>query len=384
MTRNHVEYYRHYYGNWCPEVYHSMYVDRHNSDHIRVAPCCQAVSKIEKVKDFDFNTSAHLTQIREKFDLEQRPAECIKCWQAEDLGSQSRRMGAIDFFQLNEVDRQVSLQSIDYSATWACNLACVMCGPHSSSFWSTQKNLSKGYLSKIGRHFQNQNNFLDTLEMADLKKIHFNGGEPLLNNDHTDMLIKLEQQDVLKNTQISYNTNGTTMPNNKTIDLWSQAQLVKIYFSIDAVGPAFEYIRWPGVWSEICKNILDMKNDLPSNVMFGFNSTVGCYNLLEMEDVWNWFDQNISTNREGDVSNFCWQFANKFDPHYLNTDIKNLAIDQLKHIRALDGIVEYLESPAEHKENRGWMQYLSDLDTTRGTDWMTSLKIGKYIKETSC
>jgi hypothetical protein len=127
-----------------------------------------------------------------------------------------------------------------------------------------------------------------------------------------------------------------------------------------------------------------MKNDLPSNVMFAFNSTVGCYNLFEMDDVWNWFDQNISTNREGDASTFCWQFANKFDPHYLNTDIKNLAIDQLKSIKALDGIIKHLELPTEHKENHGWMQYLSELDIIRGTNWMTSLKISKYIKETTC
>ena len=384
MSKNHVDYYTNIYGNWCPEVYRSMYVDRHNSDHVCVAPCCQAVSKVEKVADFDFNTSPHLTQLRQQFDLDQRPAECIQCWQAEDLGSRSRRQGAIEFFQSTKIDRQVSLQSIDYNATWACNLACVMCSPKFSSLWATQQNLHKKELVKIGRYFRNQNNFLDTLEVSGLKKIHFNGGEPLINNDHTDLLIKLEQQDVLKNTEISYNTNGTIMPNNKTIDLWSKSRLVKLYFSIDAVGAAYEYIRWPGIWSQTCKNMLEMKNDLPGNVMFAFNSTVGCYNLFEMDDVWNWFNRNISTNREGDASIFCWQFANKFDPGYLNANIKNLAIEHLKSVEALDGIVKYLESGTEHKENRAWMQYLSELDTTRGTDWMTSLKIGKYIKEMPC
>jgi hypothetical protein len=157
--------------------------------------------------------------------------------------------------------------------------------------------------------------------------------------------------------------------------------LVKLYFSIDAVGPAFEYVRWPGVWSQTCKNMLDMKRDLPSNVMFGFNSTVGCYNLFEMADVWNWFDQNISTNREGDVSDFCWQFENEFDLRCLSTDIRNLAIEQLKSISAFDGLVKYLESHTEYKEDSGWMRHLSHLDSTRGTSWADSLKIAKYIKE---
>jgi sulfatase maturation enzyme AslB (radical SAM superfamily) len=361
-----------------------MFIDRHNSDHVRVAPCCQSISKIEKVADFNFNTSVHLTQLREKFSRGEKPNECSRCWQAEDLGSRSRRQGVIEFFQLPEVDHTVVLQSIDYNATWACNLACVMCRPQSSSLWATQQNLHKSELSKIGRYFRNQNNFLDTVPVNDIKKIHFNGGEPLLNDDHLNLLDKLERQDVLKNVQISYNTNGTIMPNKKTIDLWSKSLLVKLYFSIDAVGPGFEYVRWPGVWSETCKNMLDMKQDLPSNVMFGFNSTVGCYNLFEIEDVWNWFDQNISTNREGDVSDFCWQFAQQFDLRHLNTDVKNLAIDQLKSIPALSGIVKYLESVIDHKEDLGWAQYLSELDSVRSTNWKDSLKIAKYMKEKSC
>jgi len=372
------------YGNWCPEIYRSMFIDRYNRDHVRVAPCCQAVPGVEKVADFNFATSPHLIQLRERFNRGEKPYECNRCWHTEDLGNRSRRQGAIEFFQLTEIDQSVSLQSIDYNSTWACNLACVMCGPESSSLWATQQNLSKGQLLKIGKYFRNQNNFLDKLDVATVKKIHFNGGEPLLNNDHADMLIKLEQQDVLKNTQISYNTNGTIMPSKKTIELWSKSRLVKLYFSIDAVGPAFEYIRWPGVWSQTCKNMLDMKNDLPSNVIFGFNSTVGCYNVFEMEDVWNWFDQNISTNREGDASDFCWQIAHKFNPGYLSLDIKNLAIAQLKSIPSLDGIVRYLESHITHKEDLKWVQYLSGLDSVRGTDWASSLKIAKYMKEKSC
>ena len=372
------------YDNWCPEIYRGMFIDRHNSDHIQVAPCCQADTSIEKVIDFDFNTSAHLTQLRERFDRGEKPKECSKCWQAEALGSRSRRQSAIEFSQSTEIDRSVLLQSIDYNATWACNLACVMCDPQYSSLWAKQKNLDKKELSTIGRNFRNHNNVLDNVSVTGLKQVHFNGGEPLLNDDHTDLLFRLEQEEILKNVNLSYNTNGTIMPNTKTIDIWSRARLVKLYFSIDAVGAAFEYVRWPGVWSQTCKNMLDMKRDLPSNVMFGFNSTVGSYNLFEMEDVWNWFDQNISTNREGDVSDFCWQFANKFDPGYLNNDIKNLAITQLKSISALDGLVKYLASTTSHDENKDWMKYLSELDSARGTSWTDSLKIAKYIKEKSC
>ena len=225
---------------------------------------------------------------------------------------------------------------------------------------------------------------LDAVDMQHIKKIHFNGGEPLLNNEHTDLLLRLEQQGVLKDVFISYNTNGTQMPNEKTIELWSKARLVKLFFSIDAIGPAFEYIRWPANWNQTSKNMLDMKQSLSSNVMFGFNSAVGSYNLFEMIDVWNWFDQNISTNREGDESDFCWQFVTNFDIKHLPLRIKIEAIDQLSKISALQGVSNYIESTLAHAEDPVWMQQLSQLDLTRNTNWKNSLYIAKYIKEIIC
>jgi hypothetical protein len=360
-----------------------MFIDRHNNDHVRIAPCCQASTGLEPSDGFNFNTSTHLTQLREKFNKGERPVECSRCWQAEDLGHKSRRQSAIEFFQLPTVDRSIVLQSIDYNATWACNLACVMCSPESSSLWAKNASLTKVDLKLIGRHFRHKNNVLGNVNLTDIKKIHFNGGEPLLNDDHTDMLFKLDQQGVLENVFISYNTNGTQMPNKKTIELWSKARLVKIFFSIDAVGSAFEYVRWPANWEQTNKNISDMKQLLPDNVMFGVNSTVGSYNLLEVDDVWNWFNQVISSNREGDESDFCWQFANNFDVKFLPRQIKVEVITRFDSISALSGIVAYLTATLDHEENYTWLQQLTKLDSVRGTNWKNSLRIAKFIKETT-
>jgi organic radical activating enzyme len=105
----------------------------------------------------------------------------------------------------------------------------------------------------------------------DIKKIHFNGGEPMLNKDQVSLLDRLD----LSNVFISYNTNGTVYPDQKIIDLWKQAKLVKLFFSIDATEQAFEYIRYPAKWAEVADNMIRMRDELPSNVMFGINATVG-------------------------------------------------------------------------------------------------------------
>lgn len=385
------------FNNWCPEVYRSVYIDRFNDDQVEVAPCCQAVTKLESVDTFDFVYSPYLNQLRRDFDQGLQPQACQSCWNAEKHGHKSRRLSAIEFFQDQEPNRQVQLESIDHSSTWACNLACVMCGPTNSSFWATQKNIDKDALKDIGRSFQKSNNILERFDLSHVKKIHFNGGEPMLNGDQVTLLKKLEQQDVLKNVFISYNTNGTVMPDKKIIDLWSKSRLVKIFFSIDAVGKACEYVRWPAQWSDICNNVISMRADLPSNVMFGINTSVGSYNVLEIPDVFAWFDQNISTNREGDPSDFCWQLVRDFwidhrlkqapvdaDLKFLPQHIKDLAITQLESIPQLSGIVSYLGSHTNYTSNLDWIKLFEELDLARGTDWKQALKISNHIKESMC
>jgi hypothetical protein len=368
-----------YFDNYCPEIYRSVYIDRHNDTHVKVAPCCQAGRKLEPVETFDFKTSPYLNELRQEFDHGEYPDACERCWSTEKIGQKSRRQNAIEFFQESQCDATVELQSLDHSSTWACNLACIMCNPDTSSLWATQENLTKDQLISVGRYFQRSNNFLDKLDLHNLKKLHFNGGEPLLNNDQVDLLTKLDQQRALNNVFISYNTNGTQMPSNKIIDLWSRARLVKLYFSIDAVDQAFEYVRWPGNWNQTSENMLHMKATLPSNVMFGFNVTVGSYNLFEVKDVYHWFNQHIKYNKEGDASDFCWQFAHNFDPKHLSREIKLRAIDEFKSISELHGIAVYLEANLNCVEDQTWMSQLDTLDSKRNTAWKKSLKIAQII-----
>jgi len=365
-------------SNWCPEIYRNIFIDRHNDDHLRVAPCCQAASRVESLKGFDFYTSPYLQDLRQRFNQGDRPIECARCWENERLGQKSRRQSAIEFLNLAEESHEVILESIDHSSTWACNLTCIMCGEINSSSWATEVGTSRENLQKMGRLFQRRNNFLDQLDIRHIKKIHFNGGEPMLNDDQANLLARLNQQGVLKNVFASYNTNGTIMPNDRIINLWKQSRLIKLFFSIDATEHAFEYVRYPGRWEGTAKNILAMKKDLPGNVMFGFNITVGTYNILELLDLYKWFQENISCNRENDSSDFCWQIAYNYDPAWLPVEIKQQAIRELKDIAEYRGIVSYLKKHINYVAVENWVQSLDQIDQRRGTNWRQSLRIGKY------
>jgi MoaA/NifB/PqqE/SkfB family radical SAM enzyme len=258
-------------------------------------------------------------------------------------------------------------------------MACIMCNPKYSSLWATELDYKSDDLIKIGRQFQNKNNILSNLDVSGIKKIHFNGGEPFLNNHQLDLLKILEEQQVLKNVFISYNTNGSVFPDKKIVDYWSCSRLVKLFFSIDATGPAFEYIRWPGKWNQVSENIQRMRDTLPSNVMFGINLTVGNYNLLELKDLWHWFETNIATNREGDSSDFNWQIAKNFDPLTVNNEVKQQVTKDLKNIAPMAGILNYLNStPQLVNVNNNWISIFDSYDQKRMTSWRTSLKISEY------
>lgn len=365
--------------NWCPEIYRGLFIGRYNDDKISVAPCCQSVHRITPVQDFEFDKDIYLNSIRQQFDNGKKPNECKRCWDAEDLSIKSRRQSAIEFYNIKTDYYNVNLECLDYSTTWACNLSCIMCGPHNSSTWATELNLSKQDLKTIGRLSTNKNTFLLSIDTSGIKKLHFNGGEPLINNDHVIFL-----NNVIKNNKnqlfVSYNTNGTVFPNDITIDLWKSINLVKLFFSIDGTDDAYEYIRWPGNWQHTADNILKLKTDLPGNIMFGFNVTIGCYNVLEMPSIWQWFTDNLKVNREGDESDFNWQLASNFNPLHLNKKAKLAAIDQLYKIDVFAGLAADLEQSLSAKTDHTWTGKLDEIDRRRGTDWKSSLRVGQYYQ----
>lgn len=362
--------------SWCPEIFRGIYIDRVNDDQLRVAPCCQADSKIEQLAGFNFTKSPYLKHLRNEISQGKKPNACHMCWQAESVGHKSRRHSAIEFYQIEYGDERVTLEGLDHSVTWACNLACIMCGPENSSTWANEMLMTKADLFQIGKLFQKQNNFFDNLDTTSLKKVHFNGGEPLLNNDQIGFLERLDSQDVLEDVFISYNTNASIYPSTRLIDFWARTRLVKLFFSIDATEAAFNYIRWPADWSAVENNILTMKQELPSNVMFGFNVTVGTYNIFELKKVREWIDHNLASNREGDPTDFNWQIASNFDPKWLRKDVKKTAIDYLGS--DINGLASYLQSYIEYPSSDHWIQALDRIDIRRGTQWKQKLMIGNY------
>ena len=384
-----------HYGTWCPRIYHGLYIDRWNDDEVRIAPCCQANQKIVPRETFDFYTDPYLTSLRQQFDLGQRPRECNRCWEYEKInettGNLSRRQRSIEGFekarQRSVPDRRVMLSLLDYASTWVCNLACVMCRPLNSSLWSAELKQTKEERKAIGRLYElkPRPDLIGPMQFDEFYQVHFNGGEPLASDEHIKVLQKLEREGRLATTMISYNTNGTMYPTKEVVDLWAQAKRVHVSFSLDAIGPAYEYIRHPSSWENVSTNMLRMRQEMPRNVEFGCTAAVGAFNVFEMPALWQWYSMHLAPNEEWQNSRFSWQFVDQMDLGTLRDYIKADAIEALKDIPILAGIANYIRTAPDKPRpdaagHKLWIYQLEDIDSRRGTRWRDALAIGKYYR----
>lgn len=354
-------------SSWCPELYKGLFVHPIGKDEIGISPCCLSTTKKIIGSEFDFENNEYLTLLRNT----PKHNACNRCWETESTGGYSKRQAAIDYYKIAPADK-IELNSLEYNVTWACNLACIMCGPHYSSTWAKELNI-KDNRDKIT---QAQNKIIEKLDKSKITRIHFNGGEPLINDEHTNILNQIE---TLSECKVTYNTNGTILPSDRTLKVWQDAKMVRIFFSIDATGDAFEYIRWPARWDNIQSNIEWYITNSPSNVMFALNVTVGAYNLFEMIDLYKWYSDVMLTNREGDESEFHWQPAHNFDPRWINLEAKKDAIEMLGNRPVLTQISEYLKNTGMLESSK-WIEKLDILDQRRNLNWRQVLKIGKYYK----
>jgi MoaA/NifB/PqqE/SkfB family radical SAM enzyme len=129
--------------------------------------------------------------------------------------------------------------------------------------------------------------------LNDIRYIEFTGGEPLLIEEHFSMLQGMVDRGIAHNVEIHYNTNGTHYPELAEA-IWKHFKCVEIAFSIDDIGPRFEYQRSNAVWAEVCDNLdrfRDLKEILP-NIELQVCTTVNVFNVRYLGDVAAWLERN--------------------------------------------------------------------------------------------
>jgi hypothetical protein len=248
-----------------------------------------------------------------------KPPSCLKCYKEEDAGHNSKRMWETAYWEkrvdldtlLAETNEDGStppkIRYIDMRFGTKCNLKCVMCSPHDSSLWVKDhqalyptienKNLkqtmewnNKGRQNDATYNWHKDNPvFWDQLyeQIPHMKQLYFAGGEPLIIDEHYELLERVIEMGYADQMEIRYNSNGVEWRDD-LFDLWKHFKLVRFHYSVDDIGDRNDYIRYPSEWgrNEEVFRILDEQTG--NNTEVTIACAVQALNIFYIPDFLKW------------------------------------------------------------------------------------------------
>jgi radical SAM protein with 4Fe4S-binding SPASM domain len=219
--------------------------------------------------------SDNMKSIRKQMINGEKPQQCSKCYEQEDSSGSSMRLNQNKFFKkkLEEVESitlpdghvdKIDIRYWDFRFSNICNLKCRTCGPSYSSAWIPDAR-KLGWINDItSKKLLNVNGVDDSTNIEFLEKyvnqvekIYFAGGEPLLMDEHwqiLDMLDRNQRYDVI----ITYNSNLSTLEykNKNVLDYWKKwGRRIWLWPSIDDIDERAELIRSGTNWKNVEENL---------------------------------------------------------------------------------------------------------------------------------
>ena len=287
-------------NKFCADIHNNLALTLTNNG-IQVGACCWYKDTKTVALGTDMWNLSNLIELRELNKKNQLHSYgCEQCVYMEQHGGTSRRTDINEYYNSTATDLS-GPRGLEIKIDYTCNIACVYCGPYNSTKWRLEENTPKKQFP-IRLEKLDIVSLLDTFDLSNLDNIHFYGGDPLLTDTHEIILNYIDRRCGLQNIYAWYNTNGTVKVSQRVLDLWAKCRIIKIFFSIDDVGPRFEFIRYGAVWNQAEDNMLWFKDTCPVNTMFIIQPTMSCLNSLHHYQLINWKKEWFDTNRLGDLT----------------------------------------------------------------------------------
>jgi MoaA/NifB/PqqE/SkfB family radical SAM enzyme len=331
--------------------------------------CCLSTKQVELGTTEKIWNDTTLTALREQNNNNIWDPGCWECERLENSGRTSFRTDMIDTFGTK---RNLSgPQRIDLLFDRSCNLACMTCGPASSTLWEKQLRDNKlpvtQYINNPDGSLEQISNMLRSLDLSNLEIVQMCGGETLLGNTYwraAELIAKLVP-DAKNKVIIGFQTNGTQPIDEKYYKTIEKFKLVRFLVSIDGTHNRFEYLRWPATWSQVTDNIMQLRETVPVNTMFYVQEVTSCLTMFYYNEVRDWAKQNFSTNRLGDPTGHANQLA-----IHKHLDINNITNEYVNAIRNTEMFhllkPNWTENPSAITETIG---ELDKFDAIRNQNW---------------
>ena len=304
--------------------------------------CCRSepvdiqLKSSDITEDFFNNPAMH--EIRRKMLAGEEVKECWICKESEMASGKSHRTFIMEDTDREVVDEifktgKVELRSLDIRFGTKCNLACVMCGPGSSSLIAKEEDydivdLNDFSLDQIKKH------------SAGIVLFKTTGGEPMLLPAYKKTLEFFVEKDLAKNIEFTTITNGT-VDYSELMPLMNQFKHFKISHSIDAADESYNYVRWPGTMSRIeriHKRIVENSKQY-KNIKLEFGATIHVLNVDQVVKISRYLETLGMHN--------AYNIDMVHDPDYMQPGLVNKqVIDELE----ADAIEWHEEKPGEYRE----------------------------------
>jgi hypothetical protein len=203
-----------------------------------------------------------------------------------------------------------------------------------------------------------------------IKRLYFIGGEPLVVREVRDLIHGLVAAGRAPQIALAITSNGTVVP--PWLSLASQFRNVDIAISVDGYGQYYDYIRYPGCWSDLVQNLQALR--AVANLHPRVTTTLQANNALNVTQLFRYLD-SVGIGFTGYLLHW---------PRYLAVGALPASVRRV----AADRLTEYAESDCRPENRalilslaaqftagseaadpgliRDFMLFTNDLDASRG------------------
>ena len=254
--------------------------------------CGRSTAPITKLSDLkSFKDDPGYSNIRTKMlNGELLPTHCSACYRTEALGMISaRQQETVEWSNRLNLSSLADLSKIENPAFYeirpsnVCNLQCRMCNPDASHLIAREYKKLNLIANIDNKEYTN----FDFVNFNNLTQLYVAGGEPTAMPEFYDFVSRCIDQ---KQTNFEFiiNTNATKI-NARLREQLQSFDNVGFIVSIDGLGDINHYVRWPSNWI----NIVDNVKYLRSAHIVTFNTTVSIYNITNLYQLFEFFDQEF-------------------------------------------------------------------------------------------
>lgn len=365
--------------NYHPETYCTYAFGGYASHEKWI--CCAGTGNFDSFAQV--NQSEQIQQLRQDLKQGIRNSTCAVCWDAEAAGNASARSvgsSGRDWQRIQLELAEPKLRHLWIDSGSVCNLACRICEPrYSSSLYKEHKDRYGHTTVPITK---TNVEYLISEDFSEIENIMILGGEPFLNLDYCAVLEEIVRQGRAGQCTLVFFSNGTVRPNARVLELLAQFSQVVLYFSTDAVGDQFGYVRTNGVWSQVLDNIQYIQDAGIPQLKQNFHITVSALNVLYLDELLSWmaqyYEPNLTVAQAMSEHRITYMVTNR-PAHYsfgiFTDDQRQQVIEHLEHSKFdLQGIINqitnYSHTPA-HTE-KFWAE-------TSWTEQYRGLAVDQYL-----